>query len=197
MTDRSTFRALVLREDDGKVAAAIETLDHESLPEGDVTVDVRYSTLNYKDGMVLGGIGRLVRNYPHVPGIDFAGVVETSESPDFAPGDRVVLTGWRVVGQPSASHLLQHDSRPVGQLHARGRPPACHRDSPPQQVAPGPWVVETLLTDCVGVSPGQDQGRAADLAGLESTGDLGDSSHFLARASSRLAAIQATATPSR
>ena len=96
MTDQATFKALVLREDDGKIAAAIETLDRADLPDGDVTVDVQYSTLNYKDGMVLGGIGRLVRNYPHVPGIDFAGVVETSESPDFAPGDRVVLTGWRV-----------------------------------------------------------------------------------------------------
>ncbi len=100
MTDQSTFRALVLREDDGedggKITAAIETLDNSDLPDGDVTVAVRYSTLNYKDGMVLGGIGRLVRKYPHVPGIDFAGVVETSESPDFAPGDRVVLTGWRV-----------------------------------------------------------------------------------------------------
>ncbi len=96
MTDQSTFRALVLRQEDGKVAAAIETLEDAELPDGDVTVAVRYSTLNYKDGMVLGGIGRLVRTYPHVPGIDFAGVVETSASPDFAPGDRVVLTGWKV-----------------------------------------------------------------------------------------------------
>ncbi len=100
MTDPSTFRALVLREangeDGGKIVAAIETLDHADLPDGDVTVDIRYSTLNYKDGMVLGGIGRLVRTYPHVPGIDFAGVVATSESADFETGDRVVLTGWRV-----------------------------------------------------------------------------------------------------
>ena len=96
MTDRSTFKALVLREDQGKIAAAIERLDNSDLPQGDVTVAVQYSTLNYKDGMVLSGIGRLVRNYPHVPGIDFSGVVETSDSPKFAPGDRVVLTGWRV-----------------------------------------------------------------------------------------------------
>jgi acrylyl-CoA reductase (NADPH) len=96
MTDQATFRALVLREADGKVSSAIETLGDADLPDGDVTVAVRYSTLNYKDGMVLGGIGRLVRDYPHVPGIDFAGVVETSASPDFAPGDRVVLTGWKV-----------------------------------------------------------------------------------------------------
>ena len=80
MADQSTFRALVLREDDGKIAAAIETLDNAELPDGDVTVRVSHSTLNYKDGMVLGGIGRLVRNYPHVPGIDFAGVVENSDA---------------------------------------------------------------------------------------------------------------------
>ena len=92
LTDQSTFKALVLREDQDKITAAIERLDNSDLPEGDVTVAVQYSTLNYKDGMVLGGIGRLVRNYPHVPGIDFSGVVETSESPEFAPGDRGVLT---------------------------------------------------------------------------------------------------------
>ncbi len=70
--------------------------DDGALPPGDVTVAVRYSTLNYKDGMVLKGLGRLVRTYPHVPGIDFAGTVERSESKDFKPGDGVILTGWRV-----------------------------------------------------------------------------------------------------
>src|SRR3982075_3844754 len=90
------FRALVLHEEGGKVVPRFETVDEARLPPGDVTVAVEYSTLNYKDGMILQGIGRLVRNYPHVPGIDFAGTVERSESPDFKPGDRVVLTGWRV-----------------------------------------------------------------------------------------------------
>jgi acrylyl-CoA reductase (NADPH) len=61
-----------------------------------VTVRVEYSTLNYKDGMILQGQGRLVRQYPHVPGIDFAGTVVQSSSPEFAPGDPVLLTGWRV-----------------------------------------------------------------------------------------------------
>lgn len=96
MTDDSTFDALVLDQSDDKVTASVKRLNEADLPEGDVTVDVAYSTLNYKDGMVLGGIGRLVRNYPHVPGIDFAGTVSVSESPDFSPGDEVVLTGWRV-----------------------------------------------------------------------------------------------------
>ena len=90
------FKALVLEESDGKVSSSIEELDESRLPDGDVTVAVGYSTLNYKDGMVLKGVGRLVRSYPHVPGVDFAGTVEDSAHPDFAPGDAVVLTGWRV-----------------------------------------------------------------------------------------------------
>lgn len=91
-----TFKAILLREADRKVTAAIEQVPVEDLPEGDVTVRVAYTTLNYKDGMVMSGIGRLVREYPHVPGVDFSGIVETSEHPDYQPGDKVVLTGWRV-----------------------------------------------------------------------------------------------------
>jgi len=90
------FRALVLHEEGGKVVSRIEAVDEERLPPGEVTVAVECSTLNYKDGMILQGIGRLVRTYPHVPGIDFAGTVERSESPEFTPGDPVILTGWRV-----------------------------------------------------------------------------------------------------
>jgi acrylyl-CoA reductase (NADPH) len=90
------FTALVLHEESGKVTPRIERVDESALPPGDVTVAVEYSTLNYKDGMVLSGLGRLVRKYPHVPGVDFAGAVERSDSPHFKPGDKVVLTGWRV-----------------------------------------------------------------------------------------------------
>jgi len=89
-------KALLLREAEGKVRAAIERIDESALPPGEVTVAVEYSTLNYKDGLILNGLGRLVRSYPHVPGIDFAGTVERSDSPDYKPGDKVVLTGWRV-----------------------------------------------------------------------------------------------------
>ena len=97
MTDENQFTALVLEEDDEhKVTAAIQTLADDRLPEGDVTVGVEYSSLNYKDGMIVQGIGRLVREYPHVPGIDFAGTVEQSDSPDYNPGDKVLLNGWRV-----------------------------------------------------------------------------------------------------
>ena len=89
-----TFRAILLEENDGNVAGAVTDLDEDRLPEGDVTVRIDYSDLNYKDGLILKGLARLVRNYPHVPGIDFSGTVEQSASPDFAAGDRVVLTGW-------------------------------------------------------------------------------------------------------
>ena len=92
----AAFRALILHEEGGKVVPRIEAIDAARLPPGEVTVAVEYSTLNYKDGMILQGIGRLVRTYPHVPGVDFAGTVERSESPEFAPGDAVILTGWRI-----------------------------------------------------------------------------------------------------
>jgi acrylyl-CoA reductase (NADPH) len=92
----TSFRALVLHEEAGKVVPRLESLDETRLPQGDVTVRVEYSTLNYKDGMILQGQGRLVRQYPHVPGVDFAGTVEESASPEFKPGDEVILTGWRV-----------------------------------------------------------------------------------------------------
>mgnify|MGYP001183637592 CR=1 FL=1 len=91
-----SFRAILLEEADGKVRASPQELDDARLPAGDVTVRVAYSTLNYKDGMILNGLGRLVRSYPHVPGIDLAGTVEASDSPDFKPGDQVICTGWRV-----------------------------------------------------------------------------------------------------
>ncbi|MEM1297646.1 MAG: MDR family oxidoreductase [Pseudomonadota bacterium] len=91
------FRALVVNKaEDGQVSQEIQELEVDQLPEADVVVSVEYSTLNYKDGLCVNAKGGLVRNFPHVPGIDFAGTVESSDSPDFAPGDKVVLTGWRV-----------------------------------------------------------------------------------------------------
>ncbi len=91
-----SFRALVLHEEVGKVKPRVEMVDEARLPDGEVTVAIDYSTLNYKDGMILNGVGRLVRTYPHVPGIDFAGTVESSDAPSFKSGDKVLLTGWRV-----------------------------------------------------------------------------------------------------
>ncbi len=92
-----TFRALVLTQGaDRKVAGAIETLPEDKLPAGDVVVAIDYSTLNYKDGLVLTTGGGLVKTWPHVGGIDFAGTVETSENAAFKAGDKVVLNGYRV-----------------------------------------------------------------------------------------------------
>ena len=91
------IRALVVEKDDeGKTSAEVREIEESRLPEGDVTVAVEYSTVNYKDGLCIGPGGGLVRNYPHVPGIDFAGTVEASDDGRYKPGDKVVLTGWRV-----------------------------------------------------------------------------------------------------
>ncbi|HWG79402.1 MAG TPA: MDR family oxidoreductase [Stellaceae bacterium] len=92
----SEIKALVLTEVEGKVTARIDRVAESALPSGDVTVAVEYSTLNYKDGLILNGLGRLVRKYPHVPGVDFAGTVDASDSPAWQRGDKVILTGWRV-----------------------------------------------------------------------------------------------------
>lgn len=89
-------QALVVRQVEGGVSAAVESLDEASLPDHPVQVAVDYSTINYKDGLVVTGAGGLVKRYPHVPGIDFAGTVHASADPRYRPGDRVVLTGWRV-----------------------------------------------------------------------------------------------------
>jgi acrylyl-CoA reductase (NADPH) len=92
-----SFRALLVEKDgDAAPVASVQTLDDSRLPAGDVTVAVEYSTVNYKDGLCIGPGGGLVRNYPHIPGIDFAGTVEASDDARYKTGDNVVLTGWRV-----------------------------------------------------------------------------------------------------
>jgi acrylyl-CoA reductase (NADPH) len=91
------MRALVVERDaNGQTAAGVQEIDESRLPDGDVTVAVEYSTVNYKDGLCLGSGGGLVKSYPHVPGIDFAGTIVGSADERYKPGDRVVLTGWRV-----------------------------------------------------------------------------------------------------
>ena len=90
------FKALLLTEEGGKVTTAIRDLDDQDLPPGNVTVAVEYSSINYKDGLVVTGAGGLVKRYPHVPGIDFSGAVLESSHPSWRRGDQVVLTGWRV-----------------------------------------------------------------------------------------------------
>ncbi|CUH68789.1 Acrylyl-CoA reductase AcuI [Thalassovita gelatinovora] len=92
------FNALIVdKDEDGKTHAGVKQIGLDDLPQADVTVAVEYSTVNYKDGLCLSpNGGGLVRHYPHVPGIDFAGTVETSDDDRYKPGDKVVLTGWRV-----------------------------------------------------------------------------------------------------
>ena len=91
-----SFKALVLDQQDGRTTHAIRELTVADLPEGEVLVAVSHSTLNYKDGLAITGTGKIVRKFPMVPGVDFAGVVEQSTSPDFRPGDAVLLNGWGV-----------------------------------------------------------------------------------------------------
>jgi acrylyl-CoA reductase (NADPH) len=97
MTRMATFRALLSEQGaDRKVTSTVQELDDSRLPPGDVTVRIEFSTLNYKDGLILTSGGGLVKTWPHVGGIDLAGTVEASDNPGFRPGDRVVLNGYRV-----------------------------------------------------------------------------------------------------
>ncbi|MFA0083219.1 MDR family oxidoreductase [Vibrio breoganii] len=90
------FKALVLNQEDKKTLATIEQVDESLLPEGDVEIAVDYSSLNYKDGLAITGKGKIIRNFPMVPGIDLVGTVTTSDDARYQAGDKVVLTGWGV-----------------------------------------------------------------------------------------------------
>lgn len=93
----TTFRGIKIDKTDADdYVAGVADIDEADLPNGDVTVDVAFSTINYKDGLAITGDGPVVRRFPMVAGIDFAGTVAASDSPDFKPGDRVVLNGWGV-----------------------------------------------------------------------------------------------------
>jgi acrylyl-CoA reductase (NADPH) len=91
-----TFKALVLNQNEGQTTHDFQQLRLEDLPEGDVVVSVSHSSLNYKDGLAITGEGKIIRNFPFVPGIDLVGEVESSESDQFKAGDPVLLTGWDV-----------------------------------------------------------------------------------------------------
>ncbi len=90
------FDALILNQEDKKTIATIEQIDESQLPEGDVLIDVDYTSLNYKDGLAITGKGKIIRNFPMVPGIDLAGTVISSENDNYKEGDKVILTGWGV-----------------------------------------------------------------------------------------------------
>ena len=94
MTNTTSFFAFVVRKDaKGRVAARVERLSLDALPKGDVLIRVAYSSLNYKDALASQGHPGVVQSFPHVPGIDCAGTVEESTSPDYGPGDEVIVTG--------------------------------------------------------------------------------------------------------
>ncbi len=90
------FKALVLNQDGENFTREIKSVDKSFLKHGDVTVKVHYSGLNYKDALILKNGARLVKEFPHIPGIDFSGVVEESKHDKFKKGDEIILTGWRV-----------------------------------------------------------------------------------------------------
>ncbi len=118
MASENQFQALVLNESDGGISASAETITENQLhahrPDGNVLVNVRYSSINYKDALAVTGEGKVVRSsYPFVPGIDLVGTVLSSDSPDFRPGDVVLQTGWQLGekywGGYSQRQLLRSD----------------------------------------------------------------------------------------
>ena len=92
MTDK--FKALVINQEGENFTREVKQLDKTFLKHGDVTIKVDYSDLNFKDGMILKNGGRLVKEFPHIPGIDFSGKVIESENTKFKEGEEVILTGW-------------------------------------------------------------------------------------------------------
>jgi acrylyl-CoA reductase (NADPH) len=101
-----TYQALHIEKDDAGYRCALKTLDDSALPEGDVTVQVDYSTINYKDGLAITGKSPVVRKFPLTPGIDLSGTVTESQHPLFQAGDKVVLNGWGV-GESHSGGLAQ------------------------------------------------------------------------------------------
>ncbi|MFK3660651.1 MDR family oxidoreductase [Scandinavium sp. NPDC088450] len=90
------MQALILEQHDGKTLASVQDIEESQLPQGEVTVDIQWSSLNFKDALAITGKGKIIRNFPMIPGIDFAGVVHHSEDPRFHAGQKVLLTGWGV-----------------------------------------------------------------------------------------------------
>lgn len=90
------FKAILIDKTDDTQSVTLQDIAEDRLPEGDVLVDVAFSTLNYKDALAITGAGPVVRSFPMVPGVDFSGTVAESAHPDYRPGDRVVLNGWGV-----------------------------------------------------------------------------------------------------
>jgi len=109
------MRALVIEKTEGGQSATLRDFPEAGLMEGDVTVRISHSCLNYKDGLALTGKSPVVRRFPMIPGIDFAGVVESSDSPDYKPGDQVLLNGWGT-GETHLGAYAERSRVPAGWL---------------------------------------------------------------------------------
>ena len=90
------FKALILNQKGEEFSREVKSIDKSFLKHGDVLIKVEYSGLNYKDALILKNGAKLVKDFPHIPGIDFSGIVEESDHKDFKKGDEIILTGWRV-----------------------------------------------------------------------------------------------------
>ena len=91
-----SFKALIINQEGENFSREVKSIDKSFLKHGDVLVKVDYSSLNFKDALILKNGARLVKEFPHIPGIDFSGTVEESQNDKFKPGDEIILTGWRV-----------------------------------------------------------------------------------------------------
>ena len=157
------FKGILIEKDEAGYRAGIREIDDGQLPDGDVTVRVAYSTLNYKDGLAITGKGPVVRRFPMVPGIDLVGTVEHSDNPEFAVGDAVLLNGWGV-GEVHWGGLAQK-----ARLKGDWLVPLPERFSPQQAMAIGTAGYTAML--CVlalerqGVKPGDGEILVTGAAG--------------------------------
>ena len=157
------FKAIMIEKDEAGYRAALREIDEAQLPEGDVTVEVAYSTLNYKDGLAITGKGPVVRKFPMVPGIDLAGIVRESQHRDYRVGDRVILNGWGV-GETHWGGLAQ-----VARLKGEWLVPLPDAFTPRQAMAIGTAGYTAML--CVmalerhGVSPDKGEVVVTGAAG--------------------------------
>ena len=157
------FKAILIEKDEAGYRAALREVDEAQLPDGDVTVEVAYSTLNYKDGLAITGKGPVVRKFPMVPGVDIAGIVRESRHGDFRPGDRVVLNGWGV-GETHWGGLAQ-----VARLKGDWLVPLPEAFTPRQAMAIGTAGYTAMLSVMAlerhGVSPGKGEVVVTGAAG--------------------------------
>lgn len=113
------MQALVLEQSEGHTVATVKQIDTDTLPPGDVTVDIDWSGINYKDALAITGKGKIIRQFPMVPGIDFAGRVHTSSDPRFHSGQPVLLTGWGWVRITGAGWPSRRGLRRTGWCQCR------------------------------------------------------------------------------